>query len=94
MSSELTVTIIRIAVAGALGGLLGGLLGSVRSSLIGSILIGAIGGISLAAIVRIGNVDPFGEWYLLDAGLGFSYAWGVIGGFFMGYVTTKSAGTT
>ena len=92
MSPELTTAIIRIAVAGALGGLAGGLLGSVRASIMGSVLIGVIGGISLAAIIRIGDVDPFGNVFILNAGMGFSYAWGIIGGFFMGFVTTKSAG--
>ena len=92
MSPEFTTAIIRVAVDGALGGLAGGLLGSIRASILGSVLIGVIGGISLAAIIRIGDVDPFGNVYILDAGMGFSYAWGAIGGLFLGFVTTKSAG--
>ena len=92
MSTELTLIMVRIAVAGALGGLMGGLLGSIRSSLFGSVLLGSIGGIACAAIIRIGDVDPFGDMYILNAGMGFSYAWGVIGGFFLGYITTRSAG--
>jgi hypothetical protein len=92
MSTELTLIMVRLAVAGALGGLMGGLLGSIRSSLLGSVLIGAIGGITCAAIIRIGNVDPFADLFILNAGMGFSYAWGLAGGFFLGYITTKSAG--
>ena len=91
MTPEITQAIIRVTVAGAVAGLLGGLLGNVRTSLLGSILMGGIGGVSLAAIIRIANLDPF-LTSTLDAGAGFSYLWGAVGGLLLGFVTTKSSG--
>ena len=40
----------RVAIAGALGGLLGGMLATRRANLLASLLLGAIGGISAAAV--------------------------------------------
>lgn len=74
-----------IALSGALGGLLGGLFGSKRSNLIGAVLVGAIGGISLGAIMRILTVDP-----VFDAGDGFSWLWSFIGGLVLGLAVTAS----
>lgn len=74
-----------IALSGAIGGLLGGLFGSRRSNLIGAILVGAIGGISLGAIMRIVNVDP-----IVDAGGGYSWVWSFIGGLVLGVAVTTS----
>jgi hypothetical protein len=91
ITPDLTEAIIKIAVVGALAGFLGGIVGSLRSSILGSLLMGAIGGVSLAAIIRISNLDPF-TWPLLDAGGGFSYAWSAIGGLLLGYVVTRSSG--
>jgi len=85
MPSLVTEAIIRVAIAGALGGLIGGLFASRRSNLLASLLLGAIGGISAAAILRIVNVDP-----LADAGGGFSYVYGLGGGLLLGYVVAAS----
>jgi hypothetical protein len=74
-----------IALSGAIGGLLGGLFGSKRSNLFGAILVGAIGGISLGAIMRILSVDP-----VLDAGGGYSWLWSFIGGLVLGLAVTAS----
>jgi hypothetical protein len=74
-----------IALSGAIGGLLGGLFGSKQSNLIGSILVGAIGGISLGAIMRIVNVDP-----IFDAGDGYSWLWSFIGGAVLGLAVSAS----
>lgn len=77
--------ILLIALSGALGGFLGGLFASRRSNLIGSILLGAIGGISFGAIMRIVNVDP-----LLDAGGGYSWVWSFLGGLVLGWAVASS----
>jgi hypothetical protein len=77
--------VLKVAAAGAVGGLVGGLLASVRASLIGSILMGAIGGIVAAAILRIVNVTP-----LVDAGQGFSYVYGLAGGVVLAYSVSAS----
>lgn len=77
--------ILFIALAGAVGGFLGGLLASRRSNLIGSLLLGAIGGISFGAIMRIVNVAP-----LLDAGGGYSWVWSFIGGLVLGLAVAAS----
>jgi hypothetical protein len=55
--------------------------------------MGALGGLSLASNVNISNLDPFNS-LILDAGGGYSYAWGAFGGAFFGYVVTKSSGGT
>jgi hypothetical protein len=92
MTPELTQAVLRVAIAGGIAGLIGGLIGRVRASIVGSILMGAIGGVSLSAIVRIAGLDPWKQSLTLNAGGGFSYAWAAIGGAFLGYVVTKSSG--
>lgn len=77
--------IIRVAIAGALGGLVGGLFASRRASLVGSVLMGIIGGIAAATILRILNVDP-----LFNAGQGFSYVYGFGGGLVLGLSVAAS----
>jgi ABC-type Mn2+/Zn2+ transport system permease subunit len=77
--------VLRIAAAGAVAGLLGGLVASRRASLIGSILMGAIGGIAIGAIFRIVNVDP-----IIDAGQGYSYVYGAIGGLVLAFAVSAS----
>ncbi len=77
--------VLKVAAAGAVGGLVGGLLASVRSSVIGSILMGAIGGIVAAAILRIVNVTP-----IVDAGQGFSYVYGLAGGVILAFSVSAS----
>lgn len=75
----------KVAIAGAVGGLIGGLFATRRASVIGSILMGAIGGIAAAAVLKILNVDP-----LLDAGEGFSYVYGLGGGLVLGLSVAAS----
>ncbi|HSJ27323.1 MAG TPA: hypothetical protein VLB67_03875 [Acidimicrobiia bacterium] len=77
--------IMLIALSGGVGGLLGGLFGSKRSNLFGAILVGAIGGISLGAIMRIVNVDP-----IFDAGGGYSWLWSFLGGLVLGVAVSAS----
>lgn len=77
--------VILVAVTGAVTGLLGGMLASTRSSLVGSTLLGAIGGIAGAAILRIAGAQP-----VFDAGVGFSYLYAAIGGLLLGYVVAAS----
>ena len=89
---DVLLAALRVAIAGGIAGLAGGLIGSRRAGLFSSFLMGALGGIALASIVNISGLDPFGSSFLLNAGEGFSYAWGTIGGAFLGYVVTKSSG--
>ena len=91
LPSEILLAALKVAIAGGVAGIVGGLIGSMRASLLGSLLMGALGGLSLSAIVNITGLDPF-DSILLDAGEGFSYAWAAIGGAFFGYVVTKSSG--
>lgn len=77
--------IMLIALSGGIGGLLGGLFASRRSNLIGSILVGAIGGISLGAIMRILDVEP-----VISAGGGYSWLWSFIGGLVLGLAVSAS----
>jgi hypothetical protein len=93
LGSEMTMTILRIALVGGVAGLVGGLVGSMRASLSGSFLMGAMGGVSAASIVNVAGLDPFAANPVLRAGGGFSYAWAAIGGVLLGYVVTKSSGT-
>lgn len=82
---DVVSAVIRIAITGGLAGLLGGMFASTRAALVGSLLMGAIGGIALAAILRIANVPPF-----LDAGSGFSYVWAAVGGAVLGFAVSAS----
>jgi len=75
-----------IALSGGIGGLLGALFASRQSNLIASILMGAIGGISLGAIMRIVNVEP-----ILDAGGGYSWVWSFAGGLVLGFAISASS---
>lgn len=77
--------ILLIALSGAIGGLIGGLFASRGSNLIGAALVGAIGGISLGAIMRIVNVEP-----IVDAGGGYSWLWSFIGGLVLGLAVSAS----
>lgn len=74
-----------VAIAGAVGGVLGGFLGSSRASVILSALFGAVGGVTLAAILRLTELPAF-----IDAGEGFSLVYGVAGGFVLGLVVSAS----
>lgn len=69
---------------GAIAGLLGGFLAS-ADSLIGTILMGIIGAISAAAILRIAGASP-----LYGVGDDFSLVWGALGGLLLGFVVGRS----
>lgn len=73
-----------IAGVGGLAGLIGGLLGN-ADSLFGTLLMGAIGGIALAAIVRIAQGPS-----IYAVGDDFSLVWGVVGGFVLGLAVSRS----
>jgi hypothetical protein len=72
-----------IAGVGGLAGLIGGFLGS-ADNLFGTVLVGAIGGIALSAIVRIANGPSF-----YSIGDDFSLVWGAIGGFVLGVAVSR-----
>lgn len=84
MNAALFADFAIIATVGGLAGLLGGLLGN-ADNLIGTILMGAIGGISLSAIVRIANGPSF-----YSIGDDFSLVWAAIGGFVLGFAVSRS----
>lgn len=73
-----------IAGVGGLAGLLGGFIGS-ADNLFGTVLVGAIGGIALSAIVRIAGGPSF---YAI--GDDFSLVWGAVGGFVLGFAVSRS----
>lgn len=85
LDPDITAAIVRVAIAGGIGGVLGGLFATSRFSIIGSILMGMIGGIVAASILRIVSVDP-----LVDAGQGFSYVYGLGGGLILGLSVAAS----
>lgn len=73
-----------IAGIGGLAGLIGGFIGS-ADNLFGTILVGAIGGIALSAIVRIAHGPSF-----YSIGDDFSLVWGAVGGFVLGFAVSRS----
>ena len=80
-------TLQALAIMGGVGGLAGfiGGLASGADSLIGTLLVGIIGGISLAAIFR------FAEWPSVYAiGDDFSLVWAGAGGLLLGFVVGRS----
>lgn len=69
---------------GAVAGLIGGFLAS-ADNLFGTILMGIIGGVALAAILRIGGAPP-----IYAVGDDFSVVWGALGGLVLGFVVGRS----
>lgn len=69
---------------GAIAGLIGGFIAN-ADSLIGAILMGIIGSISLAAILRIANAPS-----IYSVGDDFSLVWGALGGLLLGFVVGRS----
>jgi hypothetical protein len=69
---------------GAIAGLVGGFIAN-ADSLIGAILMGIIGSISLAAILRIANAPS-----IYAVGDDFSLVWGALGGLLLGFVVGRS----
>jgi hypothetical protein len=84
MPQEIVETLFVVGIIGAVFGLIGGFLGAKRS-LIGSVLLGIIGGISLAAICRIAGFDP-----VMPLDQGFSAIYAAIGGLVLGYSVNRS----
>ncbi len=85
MDPETIQAFVTIAMAGGFAGLVGGFLGG-RTRLVGAILLGIIGGISAAAIVRIAGF-PGG----FTVGDGYSVAWAGAGGLLLGFVVGKAS---
>jgi len=73
-----------VGAVGAVAGLIGGFAAS-ADNLIGAILMGVIGGISLAAILRIANAPS-----IYAVGDDYSLVWGALGGLVLGYVVGRS----
>ena len=75
----------RVAVAGAIGGLLGGFFATSRTNIIGSLLMGAIGGIAASTFIRLTGAPP-----IADAGQHFSYVYAFGGGLLLGFAVASS----
>ncbi|MFQ5522974.1 MAG: hypothetical protein ACE5F5_05290 [Acidimicrobiia bacterium] len=69
---------------GAVAGLVGGFFSSTRS-LVGTMLMGVIGGIAAAAILRIANAPP-----VYGVGDSYSVVWAAAGGLVLAFVTGRS----
>lgn len=86
LSDPVFDALLKVGIAGAIAGMAGSFAGSVRANVVASLLLGAIGGLSSAAVLRVLNVDP-----IISAGRGFSYLWAAVGGAFLGYVVSRSS---
>jgi len=77
-----------LAIVGAVGGLAGFLAGFAAGShnLLGTILMGIIGGITAATIMRIVGAPSF-----YSVGDDFSLVWSAIGGALLGFVVGRSS---
>jgi hypothetical protein len=84
MPQEVVETLFVVGIIGAVFGLIGGFLGAKRS-LIGSLLLGVIGGISLASIARIAGFEP-----VMPIDQGFSAVYAAIGGLVLGFAVNRS----
>jgi hypothetical protein len=84
MPQEFVEALFIVAIIGGIFGVIGGFFGSKRR-LIGSILLGMIGGIALASIVRIAGYDP-----VIPIQEDFSALWAAVGGLVLGYVVSRS----
>lgn len=74
-----------VAIVGAVAGFIGGFVAN-ADNLIGTLLMGAIGGISLSAIFRIADWEPF-----ISVGVdNFSLVWGAVGGVVLGFAVGRS----
>ena len=78
--------LLKTLITGAIAGVVGAFAGSVRANLFAGALLGGIGGLSAAAVLRVLNVDP-----IVSAGRGFSYLWAGVGGVFLSYVVSRSS---
>lgn len=73
-----------IALVGLAAGLFGGVAAGARG-LILIMLMGAMGAVAGAAVARVSGLEP-----VLDAGNGFSFAYGALGGLLLSYVVGRS----
>ncbi len=73
-----------IALIGGAAGLIGGFIAN-ADNLVGTILMGAIGGIAMSAIVRIAGGPP-----IYAIGDDFSLVWSALGGFVLGFAVGRS----
>lgn len=72
----------------ALVGLAAGLFGGVASGARGLVLVmlmGAMGAVAASAVARVSGLDP-----IADAGNGFSFVYGVLGGLLLSYVVGRN----
>jgi hypothetical protein len=69
---------------GAIAGLIGGFFAG-ADNLLGTVLMGIIGGISLAAILRIAGAPS-----IYAVGDDYSVVWGAVGGLVLGFVVGRS----
>ncbi len=69
---------------GAIGGLIGGFIAS-ADNLFGALLMGIIGGIAVATVMRMAGAPG-----IYVVGDGFSVVWGAVGGLILGYVVGRS----
>ena len=82
-----SATLEALAIVGGVGGI-AGLIGGFfagADNLLGTILMGIIGGISAAAILRIAGAPP-----IYGVGDDFSVVWGAVGGLLLGFVVGRS----
>ena len=82
---ELTGIVLTIGALGGVGGLIGGFFAGRRATATGSVLMGIIGGISVAAIARVVDLPPY-----IDAGAGYSLAYALAGGALLAFVVGAS----
>jgi hypothetical protein len=76
-----------LAIVGAVGGvagLIGGFLASAHN-LFGTVLMGIIGGIALATVMRLAGAPS-----IYGVGDDFSLVWGALGGLILGFVVGRS----
>lgn len=76
-----------VGAVGAVAGLIGGFFAS-ADNLVGTVIMGIIGGISLAAIMRIAGAPAI--YGVGDEG--FSLVWGAVGGLVLGFVVGRAGG--
>ena len=84
LEASIVESLLIVGGVGAIGGLIGGFFAG-ADNLFGTLLMGVIGGISLAAIFRIGGAPP-----IYSIGDDFSVVWGALGGLVLGFVVGRS----
>lgn len=84
LEASIVEALLVVGAVGAVGGLVGGFVAS-ADSLFGTILMGIIGGIALAAIIRIAGGPS-----IYSVGDDFSLVWALVGGLLLGFVVGRS----